>query len=48
MYPEYSDNEINEMRAALILSGDLDKIYGETQSSRYKITESGKVKIHVE
>lgn len=34
------------MRVALILAGDLVKVYGETQSARYKITESGRNKIN--
>ena len=45
-YPEYSDIQVNDMRQALILSGDIRKIYGNTQSARYKITDYGRVKLN--
>lgn len=44
-HSEWSDDEVNDMRTALLLSGDLEYIYGKTQSTRYKTTKSGKSKV---
>lgn len=44
-HPEFGDREVNEMRAALLKSGDIEKVYGLTRQTRYRITDSGRYKL---
>ena len=45
-YPHFPSREVNEMRAALLRSGDLETIWGSTRDKRYKTSPSGLAKLN--
>ncbi len=45
MWGIYNEEEIKDMRIALLLSGDLEHIHGLTQSARYQTTVFGRHKL---
>lgn len=45
MWPQYNEEEVKDMRIALVLAGDLEHTHGLTQSARYQTTPFGRYKI---
>lgn len=44
-YPQYSSQEVNEMRQALLTAGDIERVWGTTRNTRYRTTHWGKQKL---
>lgn len=44
-FPNYTDQEVRDMRQALIRSEDLKEVWGQTQAKRYQTTRFGRMKL---
>lgn len=44
-YPQYSVQDVKDMRQSLLRSKDIEEVWGQTQAKRYQTTRFGRMKI---